>query len=113
MCIRDSDVALFLKEMPRFERNYHGLGRPLLEALRVRYIVLSFPEVSTHGGRNLVNRYRDFCHQLIAGHDWPITELLFEGELVFIIRKTWSIYDFRLTIDDLIYDYRFTIFIDK
>jgi 16S rRNA (guanine(1405)-N(7))-methyltransferase len=83
----EGDVALFLKEMPRFERNYHGLGRPLLEALRVRYIVLSFPEVSTHGGRNLVNRYRDFCHQLIAGHDWPITELLFEGELVFCIEK--------------------------
>ncbi len=39
-------------------------------------------------GRNLVNRYRDFCHQLIANHDWPITELLFEGELVFIIRKS-------------------------
>ena len=84
----EGDVALFLKEMPRFERNYHGLGRPLLEALRVRHIVLSFPEVSTHGGRNLVNRYRDFCHQLIASHDWPITELLFEGELVFIIRKS-------------------------
>ncbi|MBP8059820.1 MAG: hypothetical protein KA314_28615 [Chloroflexi bacterium] len=83
----EGDVALFLKEMPRFERNYHGLGRPLLEALRVRHIVLSFPEVSTHGGRNLVNRYRDFCHQLIANHDWPITELLFEGELVFCIEK--------------------------
>lgn len=83
----EGDVALFLKEMPRFERNYHGLGRPLLEALRVRYIVLSFPEVSTHGGRNLVNRYRDFCHQLITGHNWPITELLFDGELVFIIQK--------------------------
>ncbi len=83
----EGDVALFLKEMPRFERNYHGLGQPLLEALRVRHIVLSFPEVSTHGGRNLVNRYRDFCHQLIANHDWPITELLFEGELVFCIEK--------------------------
>lgn len=83
----EGDVALFLKEMPRFERNYHGLGRPLLEALPVRHIVLSFPEVSTHGGRNLVNRYRTFCHQLIAGHDWPLTELLFDGELVFIIKK--------------------------
>ncbi|MCA9935757.1 MAG: hypothetical protein KC415_17605, partial [Anaerolineales bacterium] len=57
-----ADVALFLKEMPRFARNYGDLGRPLLEALNVRWLVVSFPEVSTHGGRNLVSRYRDFMH---------------------------------------------------
>ncbi len=82
-----ADVALFLKEMPRFARNYGNLGRPLLEALKVRWLVLSFPEVSTHGGRNLVSRYRDFMQQLIAGHNWPLTELLFDGELVFCIAK--------------------------
>jgi 16S rRNA (guanine(1405)-N(7))-methyltransferase len=82
-----ADVALFLKEMPRFERNYHGRGRPLLESLNVHWLVLSFPTISTHGGRNLTNRYREFMYQLIEGHDWPITELLFEGELVFCIKK--------------------------
>lgn len=83
----EGDVALFLKEMPRFARNYGDLGRPLLEALNARWLVVSFPEVSTHGGRNLVSRYRDFMHQLIAGHDWPVTELLFAGELVFCVEK--------------------------
>ena len=82
-----ADVALFLKEMPRFERNYHGKGRPLLEALNVNYIVLSYPSISTHGGRNLTNRYREFMVQLIEGHDWPVTELLFEGELVYVVNK--------------------------
>lgn len=82
-----ADLALFLKEMPRFERNYHGLGRPLLQALRVRWLVVSFPTVSTHGGRNLTDRYRDFMHELVAGQAWPVTELLFEGELVFCIDK--------------------------
>lgn len=82
-----ADVALFLKEMPRFARNYGDLGRPLLEALRARWLVLSFPEVSTHGGRNLTVRYRQFMYELIAGHDWPVTELLFDGELVFCIDK--------------------------
>ncbi|MEJ2750056.1 MAG: hypothetical protein P8183_19440 [Anaerolineae bacterium] len=85
--VEKADVALFLKEMPRFERNYHGRGRPLLEALNVHWLVLSFPTISTHGGRNLTNRYRDFMYQLIAGHDWPVTELLFEGELVFCVEK--------------------------
>ena len=81
------DVALFLKEMPRFERNYHGRGRPLLAALRVNWLVLSFPTVSTHGGRNLTNRYRDFMAQIIAGYNWPVTELLFDSELVFCVEK--------------------------
>ncbi|MBK7894564.1 MAG: hypothetical protein IPJ90_06700 [Anaerolineaceae bacterium] len=82
-----ADVALFLKEMPRFTRNYGDLGRPLLQSLNVRWLVLSYPSISTHGGRNLTSRYRDFMHQLIAGLDWPLTELLFEGEIVFIIDK--------------------------
>ena len=81
------DVALLLKEMPRFERNYHGRGRPLLEALNVHWLVISFPTVSAHGGRNLTNRYREFMAQLIDGRDWPVTELLFDGELVFCIEK--------------------------
>ena len=81
------DVALFLKEMPRFERNYHGRGRPLLDAIRANWLVVSFPSVSTHGGRNLTNRYREFMFQLLEGKDWPVTELLFEGELVFCIQK--------------------------
>lgn len=88
-----ADVALFLKEMPRFERNYGSLGRPLLQALNVNYLVISYPTISTHGGRNLTNRYRVFMQQLIAGHDWPLTELLFAGELVFVIKKERRIGD--------------------
>jgi 16S rRNA (guanine(1405)-N(7))-methyltransferase len=83
----EADVALFLKEMPRFARNYGDLGRPLLEALRVRWLVVSYPSVSTHGGRSLIARYRDFMAQLSDGLPWQTTELLFEGELVFIIKK--------------------------
>lgn len=87
------DVALFLKEMPRFERNYHGRGRPLLEAIRADFLVVSYPSVSTHGGRSLVKRYREFMYQLIEGHDWPVTELLFAGELVFVLDKRVEVGD--------------------
>ena len=82
-----ADVALFLKEMPRFERNYPGTGRDFLAALPVRHLVISFPTVSTHGGRSLVKRYREFFRVLTDGRDWPVTELLFEGELVYIAEK--------------------------
>ncbi len=83
-----ADVALFLKEMPRFERNYPGSGRNLLLNLPVRYLVVSFPTVSTHGGRSLVNRYRQFFAELVEGQAWPVEELMFEGEMVFIARKS-------------------------
>ena len=82
------DVALFLKEMPRFERNYPGHGRALLDAINARWLVVSFPTISTHGGRNLTNRYREFFHQIIDGSGWPVTELLFDTELVFCAEKT-------------------------
>lgn len=81
------DVALFLKEMPRFERNYPDHGRSLLHDLAVRWLVVSFPTVSTHGGRNLTNRYRDFFYDLIDGTGWPVVEQLFESEVVFIADK--------------------------
>lgn len=82
------DVALFLKEMPRFERNYPGHGRNLLNAIDARWLVVSFPTISTHGGRNLTNRYREFFYQIIDGSGWPVTELLFDTELVFCAEKT-------------------------
>jgi 16S rRNA (guanine(1405)-N(7))-methyltransferase len=81
------DLALFLKEMPRFERNYAGGGRELLQSLDVRWLVVSFPTISTHGGRNLTNRYREFFFELIDGTGWPVTELLFDTELVFCAEK--------------------------
>ena len=86
--VENGDGALFLKEMPRFERTYPGRGRALLEAIDTRWLVVSFPTISTHGGRNLTNRYRDFFHQLIDGTGWAVTELLFETELVFCADKT-------------------------
>lgn len=82
-----ADVALFLKEMPRFERNYPGRGRALLLGLRARHLVVTFPTISTHGGRNLTDRYRAFFYELIAGCDWPATELLYDSELVFCVDK--------------------------
>lgn len=88
-----ADVALFLKEMPRFVRNYGDLGRPLLQALRARWLVVSYPAVSTHGGRNLTNRYREFMAQLTDGLPWTTTEILFDGELVFCIEKKMEIGD--------------------
>jgi 16S rRNA (guanine(1405)-N(7))-methyltransferase len=62
-------------------------GLTLLKALRARYLVVSFPTVSLHGGRSLTDHYREYFQNLIADTGWRTTELLFETELVFCVEK--------------------------
>jgi len=83
----EADVAFFLKELHRFEQNYAKRGLALLDALRTRYLVVSFPTVSLHSGRSLTERYRQFFPDLIAGRGWAIEEIEFETELVFCVEK--------------------------
>lgn len=82
-----ADVALFLKELPRFERNYGKISLDLLDALRVRYLVVSFPTFSIRGNRILTKHYRDFFHRLISGKAWSVKEIEFESELIFCVDK--------------------------
>ncbi|HUN22331.1 MAG TPA: hypothetical protein PK299_04270 [Anaerolineales bacterium] len=83
-----ADVALFLKELPRFEKNYGQLGLKLLQALQAQWVVVSFPAISLHGGgRSLVSHYRAYFEKLIAGQGWHSVEVLFPNELVYCIRK--------------------------
>lgn len=87
-----ADVAFFLKELHRFEQHYSTTDDPtpgltLLSALRVRYLVVSFPTVSLHGGRSLTDHYREYFQNLIVNTGWRTTELLFETELVFCVKK--------------------------
>jgi 16S rRNA (guanine(1405)-N(7))-methyltransferase len=83
-----ADVALFLKELPRFEKNYGNLGLPLLQSLSVRWIVLSFPAVSLHGGRSLRKHYSAYCERLLAPVGWSFVQLEMANELLFCIQKT-------------------------
>lgn len=82
-----ADIALFLKELPRFERNYGKISLDLLDALRVRYLVVSFPTFSIRGNRLLTKHYRDFFYRLISGKGWSVTEIEFESELIFCVDK--------------------------
>lgn len=81
------DVALILKELPRLDRNYQGASLDLIRALQVRSVVVSFPVISLHGGRNLTEHYRDYMVELVQGQGWEMTELLFSNELVFCLEK--------------------------
>jgi len=85
--VRSADIALILKEVHRFERRQRGCSLPLLEALRVRYLVVSFPTRSLSKRRRLTGQYRRLFHSIIQGKPWNVTEIQFESELVFCVDK--------------------------
>jgi 16S rRNA (guanine(1405)-N(7))-methyltransferase len=82
------DVALVLKTIPCLEQVDPTVGRRLLEGLRARVMLVSFPARSL-GGRNrgMVENYSAHFADLVQGHDWKIERFLFETELVFRVTK--------------------------
>jgi 16S rRNA (guanine(1405)-N(7))-methyltransferase len=84
----EAEVALILKEVHRFERRRPGCTLPLLDALRVRYLVISLPTQSLSGRRSLTEPYRELFQNLFKGRLWPVTEILLENELVFCVDKS-------------------------
>lgn len=82
------DVALVLKTIPCLEQVDPAVGRRLLEGLKARVMLVSFPARSL-GGRNrgMVENYSAHFAGLVQGHDWKIERFLFPTELVFRVTK--------------------------
>jgi 16S rRNA (guanine(1405)-N(7))-methyltransferase len=83
------DVALILKTIPCLEQVDPTVGRRLLEGLRARVMLVSFPARSL-GGRNrgMVENYSAHFADLVQGHDWKIERFLLATELVFRVTKS-------------------------
>lgn len=82
-----ADLALILKLLPTVEQQ-GGSPLRLLERVRARFLVVSYPVASLGGRdkgmpRNYEARFRD----LIADREWPVERLAFETELVFVIDR--------------------------
>lgn len=84
------DVALLLKELHRMEKRRRGIVLPLLDALDVRWIVLSSPTHSRTGRHDVIAVYRQQVHGILADRPWPVTEIEFANELVYCVRKSPS-----------------------
>lgn len=82
-----ADAAFFFKEAHRFEQRQHGCNRAFWQALRVRWLLVSLPPAGLTGRSSLIDGQRRLVYQTIAGLDWPVTEILFQNELVFCIDK--------------------------
>lgn len=78
------DVALVLKTLPCLEQVDKDAGRRLLDTIRARCLIVSYPTRSV-GGRNvgMAQRYSERFDALAAGRGWRIEHIEFENELVF------------------------------
>ncbi|NPV85441.1 MAG: hypothetical protein HPY45_05480 [Anaerolineae bacterium] len=84
----EADVAFLFKEAHRLEQRLRGCNRPLWEALRVRWLLVSLPTSSMSGKRSLVDQHRRLVSTILRRLNWQVEEILFENEIVFCIQKT-------------------------
>ena len=84
-----ADVALVLKSLPCLEQLDRTAGARLIEVLRAKYVVVSFP-VRSLGGRSkrMSQNYEEHFWELLRGKPWPVQRFQFATELVFVIQKT-------------------------
>jgi 16S rRNA (guanine(1405)-N(7))-methyltransferase len=80
------DLALLLKTLPCLEQLEKGVSERLLDSIRARYLLISYP-VSSLGGRRkgMVATYDAQFEALATGRDWQWQRFLFDSELAFLV----------------------------
>jgi 16S rRNA (guanine(1405)-N(7))-methyltransferase len=89
-----ADVALLLKMSPTLERQEPGATLRMIEHLAAPYVVVSFA-IKSLGGREkgMAEHYEQQFRTWMDGHDWPVEKLVFESELVLVVRTSPSVAD--------------------
>jgi 16S rRNA (guanine(1405)-N(7))-methyltransferase len=81
-------LAFLLKMSPSLERQESRATLEVLERLRTPFVVVSFA-VKSLGGREkgMVDHYGRHFLDMVETHGWPVEELSFETELVFVVSR--------------------------
>ncbi len=83
-----SDLVFLLKVMPILEHQQKGCTLEILRKLKCKQVVVSYPTRSISGkDKGMVDFYRKQFTNLVRGEPWKIEKLVFDTELVFVIRK--------------------------
>jgi len=84
----DADLALLLKTSPCLEHQEKGSTLRLLDSLRTPHIVVSFSVKSLSGReKGMLAHYERSFLSLADGKNWHVTKVVFDTELVFLVRK--------------------------
>ena len=84
----EADLAFLLKMSPTLERQEEGSTMGLLKRLKVPLIVVSFA-LKSLGGREkgMLDHYGQQFLGSVVDRNWSVQELVFETELVYLVRK--------------------------
>ena len=83
------DLALLLKTLPCLEQLDKSIAPGLLDSIRARYLLVSFPARSLGGrSKGMVANYEAHFLQLIAGRNWTFQRFEFPTELAFLVSTT-------------------------
>jgi 16S rRNA (guanine(1405)-N(7))-methyltransferase len=80
------DLALLLKTLPCLEQIEKGASERLLDTIRARYLLISYP-VSSLGRRHkgMIHTYDTQFAALLEGRNWTARRYLFSSELAFLV----------------------------
>ena len=81
-----ADLGLFLKEAHRFEKRQPGCNRDFWASLDVDTLAVSLPTQNLSGTHSLLDQHRHLVYGNLPP-EYPIKEILFEDEIVFLIEK--------------------------
>lgn len=84
----ESDLVMLLKTLPCLEQQEKGISRQLLNAIKSKKIVVSFPAQSLGGKqKGMVANYRQWLQDCLEGEAFAIQEIFFPTETVYILER--------------------------
>jgi len=81
-----ADIALIFKEAHRMEKRRPGCNKALWASLNVKTLAVSLPTQNLSGTHSLLEQHRALVYANLP-EKRSVDELLFEDEIVFLIRK--------------------------
>ncbi|KKP31574.1 MAG: hypothetical protein A2312_03515 [Candidatus Staskawiczbacteria bacterium RIFOXYB2_FULL_32_9] len=83
-----ADVVFMLKLLPCLEHQKKNCSLEILKKQKCKFLVVSFP-IKSIGGKEkgMCEFYRNSFKNMVSSEEWEIKELVFDTELVYIIKK--------------------------
>jgi 16S rRNA (guanine(1405)-N(7))-methyltransferase len=84
----EASVAFLFKAVPCLQHQVVDL-LPILDAINADWLVVSFPTRSLggRGGKGMVGTYRGMMAEMVSQRGWPVEEIAYSSEMVFVVRK--------------------------